>query len=161
MWWNWKWQMAARWRLNMRRYFNTEGQCEPEIHYMVRLDDRLDKIKRLFIDRGKYFIINRGRQYGKTVHWKTTWKKTILSSRWIFRVSAQRNMRMNLHLRKRLWECLQNHWNYTNCSSYILIFDRQQLKSSSTFYMISWHVYILNKSKKNYQRLHSFITAEI
>jgi hypothetical protein len=56
----------------MRRYFNTEGQCEPEIHYMVRLDDRLDKIKRLFIDRGKYFIINRGRQYGKTVHWKTT-----------------------------------------------------------------------------------------
>lgn len=50
----------------MRRYFNTEGQCEPEIHYMVRLDDRLDKIKRLFIDRGKYFIINRGRQYRKT-----------------------------------------------------------------------------------------------
>ena len=50
----------------MRRYFNTEGQCEPEIHYMVRLDDRLDKIKRFFIDRGKYFIINRGRQYGKT-----------------------------------------------------------------------------------------------
>lgn len=39
----------------MRRYFNTEGQCEPEIHYMVRLDDRLDKIKRLFIDRGKSF----------------------------------------------------------------------------------------------------------
>ena len=50
----------------MRRYFNTEGQCEPEIHYMVRLDDRLDKIKRFFIDMGKYFVINRGRQYGKT-----------------------------------------------------------------------------------------------
>lgn len=33
---------------------------------MVKLDDRLDKIKRQFVDRGKYFAINRGRQYGKT-----------------------------------------------------------------------------------------------
>ena len=50
----------------MRRYFNTEGLCKPDKHYMVRLDDRLDKIKRLYIDREKYFTINRGRQYGKT-----------------------------------------------------------------------------------------------
>ena len=50
----------------MERYFNTEGLCEPDVHYMVRLDDRLEKIKRLFVDRGKYFVINRGRQYGKT-----------------------------------------------------------------------------------------------
>lgn len=48
------------------RYFNTEGVCRPDVHYMVRLDDRLDKIKRLYVDRGKYFVINRGRQYGKT-----------------------------------------------------------------------------------------------
>ncbi len=33
---------------------------------MVRLDERLDRIKRLYVDKGKYFIINRGRQYGKT-----------------------------------------------------------------------------------------------
>lgn len=50
----------------MERYFNTEGLCDPEEHYMVRLDDRLRQIKRLFVDRGKYFVINRGRQYGKT-----------------------------------------------------------------------------------------------
>jgi hypothetical protein len=50
----------------MRRYFNTEGRCIPEEHYMVSLDDRLAKIKRLYVDRGKYFVINRGRQYGKT-----------------------------------------------------------------------------------------------
>lgn len=50
----------------MERYFNTEGLCKPEKHYMVRLDDRLSKIKRLFVDREKYFVINRGRQYGKT-----------------------------------------------------------------------------------------------
>ena len=33
---------------------------------MVRLDERLDKVKRLYVDREKYFVINRGRQYGKT-----------------------------------------------------------------------------------------------
>lgn len=50
----------------MRRYFNTEGQCDPEIHYMVKLDERVDRIKLFFIDTGKYFIINKARQYGKT-----------------------------------------------------------------------------------------------
>lgn len=33
---------------------------------MVRLDERLERIKKLYIDRRKYFVINRGRQYGKT-----------------------------------------------------------------------------------------------
>lgn len=50
----------------MTRYFNTEGSCNPEQHYMVRLDDRLKKVKETLVDRGKYFVINRGRQYGKT-----------------------------------------------------------------------------------------------
>lgn len=50
----------------MNRYFNTEGQCDPMMHYMVRLDDRVDEIKRRFVDPGKYFVINKGRQYGKT-----------------------------------------------------------------------------------------------
>lgn len=48
------------------RYFNTEGRCKPDEHYMVGLEDRLDRIKKLFVDRGKYFVMNRGRQYGKT-----------------------------------------------------------------------------------------------
>lgn len=50
----------------MTRYFNTEGLCRPEEHYMVRLDDRMRQIKRKLVDRKKYFAINRGRQYGKT-----------------------------------------------------------------------------------------------
>ncbi len=50
----------------MQRYFNTEGLCNPAVHYMVRLDERLKRIKESFVDRGKYFVINRGRQYGKT-----------------------------------------------------------------------------------------------
>ena len=48
------------------KYFNTEGSCKPEEHYMVKLDDRLGYIKRMLVERKKYFVINRGRQYGKT-----------------------------------------------------------------------------------------------
>lgn len=52
--------------MTLKRRFNVTGSCIPEMHYMVRLDDRLKKIKENFIDYGSYFIINRGRQYGKT-----------------------------------------------------------------------------------------------
>lgn len=48
------------------RYFNTEGRCKPELHYMAPLAERLKKIKEQYVDREKYFVINRGRQYGKT-----------------------------------------------------------------------------------------------
>lgn len=48
------------------KYFNTEGVCRPEEHYMVRLDERLEQIKEKLVDRKKYFVISRGRQYGKT-----------------------------------------------------------------------------------------------
>ena len=50
----------------MTRYFNTEGRCRPDLHYMVPLNERLKMIKEQFVDREKYFVINRGRQYGKT-----------------------------------------------------------------------------------------------
>lgn len=49
----------------MERYFNITGCCNPGEHYMVNLDSRLAQIKKM-IDRGQYFCINRGRQYGKT-----------------------------------------------------------------------------------------------
>ncbi|MCM1231297.1 MAG: AAA-like domain-containing protein [Ruminococcus flavefaciens] len=50
----------------MKRKFNITGSCNPQRHYMVQLDDRLQKIKEDYVDEGCYFIINRGRQYGKT-----------------------------------------------------------------------------------------------
>lgn len=50
----------------MVKYFNTEGSCKPKEHYMVSLDNRLAYIKKTLIDRKKYFVINKGRQYGKT-----------------------------------------------------------------------------------------------
>lgn len=48
-----------------QRCFNTTGTCNPKQHYMVRLDKRLTEIKDL-VDNGKYFTINRARQFGKT-----------------------------------------------------------------------------------------------
>ena len=47
------------------REFNVTGTCIPERHYMVDTTTKLEKIK-VMIDRGNYFTINRGRQYGKT-----------------------------------------------------------------------------------------------
>ena len=45
--------------------FNTTGTCYADKHYMVNIDDRVRQIKKM-VDRGDYFCINRGRQYGKT-----------------------------------------------------------------------------------------------
>lgn len=45
--------------------FNTTGVCIPSKHYMVDITERLVEIKKL-VDAEKYFVINRGRQYGKT-----------------------------------------------------------------------------------------------
>lgn len=50
----------------MKRRFNVTGSCNPDMHYMVKLDDRLKKIKEEYVDYGSYFVINKGRQYGKT-----------------------------------------------------------------------------------------------
>lgn len=49
----------------MKKRFNTAGLCIPSMHYMVNIDDKLEKIK-VLIDRKDYFVINRPRQYGKT-----------------------------------------------------------------------------------------------
>ena len=45
--------------------FNTTGVCIPSKHYMVDISDKVEQIKKL-VDDGKYFAINRARQYGKT-----------------------------------------------------------------------------------------------
>lgn len=47
------------------RTFNTTGICEPDKHYMVNLEQRLAEVK-VLVDEGKYFTINRARQFGKT-----------------------------------------------------------------------------------------------
>lgn len=49
----------------MAKYFNVNGVCYPDIHYMVRLESRLAEIKAM-ADAGKFFSVTRARQYGKT-----------------------------------------------------------------------------------------------
>ena len=49
----------------MAKYFNVNGSCDPDIHYMVDISDKLQQIKAM-VDSGAYFTINKARQYGKT-----------------------------------------------------------------------------------------------
>lgn len=49
----------------MNKVFNTSGDCKPDMHYMVDIEDRLIEMKAM-VDRGDYFTVNRARQFGKT-----------------------------------------------------------------------------------------------
>ena len=49
----------------MAKDFTITGTCIPAENYMVDITDKLGQIKKM-IDRREYFVINRGRQYGKT-----------------------------------------------------------------------------------------------
>ena len=49
----------------MRKEFNVTGSCNPQWHYMVDTAKRFESVENM-IDKGKYFTINRARQYGKT-----------------------------------------------------------------------------------------------
>ena len=48
-----------------KKYFNTAGPCQPEIHYMLSSVERMPHIKAL-IDQRNYFVIHAPRQVGKT-----------------------------------------------------------------------------------------------
>ncbi len=50
----------------MTRDFNDTGLCVRRLHYMVDTSPQIKKTFEKFIERGKYFTINRGRQFGKT-----------------------------------------------------------------------------------------------
>ncbi len=49
----------------MAKEFNVTGNCFPEEHYMADVSKQLEQTFEM-IEKGKYFIINRPRQYGKT-----------------------------------------------------------------------------------------------
>ena len=58
----------------MRKEFNVTGSCNPQWHYMVDTVQRFEAVESL-IDKGKYFTINRARQYGKTTTLRMIWRK--------------------------------------------------------------------------------------
>jgi hypothetical protein len=49
----------------MRRWFNTAGPCQADIHYMLSPTQRLPNLERL-IEQRNYFVIHAPRQTGKT-----------------------------------------------------------------------------------------------
>jgi hypothetical protein len=55
------------------REFNVTGSCNDKIHYMVDISNKIEQIKKM-VDKGKYFTINRARQYGKTTTLKYLYK---------------------------------------------------------------------------------------
>lgn len=50
----------------MRKKFHVTGNCVPDKHYMVNINDKINKIVVDYIQLGRYFTINQARQYGKT-----------------------------------------------------------------------------------------------
>ncbi len=52
--------------MSMAKKFNTTGVCISEQNYMVDINNRIDAIVTDYINEGKYFTVNRARQYGKT-----------------------------------------------------------------------------------------------
>ncbi len=50
----------------MARFFNTEGPCEGNKHYMLPAEGRVDADVERLIDRERYFVIHAPRQVGKT-----------------------------------------------------------------------------------------------
>lgn len=50
----------------MAKKFNTAGVCIPELNYMVDISKKIDIVIADYIKEGKYFTVNRARQYGKT-----------------------------------------------------------------------------------------------
>ncbi len=49
----------------MSKEFNTTGLCLPDVHYMADISGKLAACADM-VERGRYFVINRPRQYGKT-----------------------------------------------------------------------------------------------
>ena len=98
----------------MKRYFNLEGSCNPTEHYMVDLDNRLKKIKNL-VDNGKYFSINRARQYGKT---------TTLDA--LAEYLQKENLVIDLDFQ------MLSHEDFKSESTFVSAFSREVLLSVST-----------------------------
>ena len=69
--------------------FNTIGVCNPRKHYMVDISNKLDQIEKL-VERGRYFTINRPRQYGKTTTMFLLKKRLCKKNYLVIRLSFER-----------------------------------------------------------------------
>jgi hypothetical protein len=72
----------------MAKEFNITGLCFPKKHYMADVSKQLDDTFGM-IEKGRYFTINRPRQYGKTTALHILRKRLITSGYIIFHISFE------------------------------------------------------------------------
>jgi hypothetical protein len=72
----------------MAKEFNVTGTCFPEDHYMADVSKKLAETYSL-IENGKYFIINRPRQYGKTTTLYMMMDRLIANNYAVFNISFE------------------------------------------------------------------------
>jgi hypothetical protein len=72
----------------MAKEFNVTGLCSPQKHYMADVSTKLNTTYQM-IEKGKYFIINRPRQYGKTTTLHILRKQLIASGFIVFHISFE------------------------------------------------------------------------
>ncbi len=72
----------------MAKEFNVTGLCFPKEHYMADVSHQLVEIYQM-IQKGKYFTINRPRQYGKTTTLYTLMDRLIAGNYIVFNISFE------------------------------------------------------------------------
>jgi hypothetical protein len=72
----------------MAKEFNVTGLCLPKEHYMADVTQQLAETTEL-IEKGKYFTINRPRQYGKTTTLYTLMDNLIAANYIVFNISFE------------------------------------------------------------------------
>ena len=72
----------------MAKDFNITGLCLPKEHYMADVSHQLAETTEL-IEKGKYFTINRPRQYGKTTTLYTLMDRLIADNYIVFNISFE------------------------------------------------------------------------
>lgn len=66
----------------MYKEFNLTGWCNEKWHFMADISKKVEEVLQM-VYRGKYFIINRPRQYGKTTMLKTVDSLLSKSDEWL------------------------------------------------------------------------------
>jgi len=103
----------------MSKEFNVTGSCNPQKHYMVDISQKFNEVMKL-IEKGKYFTINRPRQYGKS---------TMLS----IIAKALRKRKKEYVLSRMSFEGIDDR-NFTSSKEFCPEFARRFCKSLKLFY---------------------------
>lgn len=76
----------------MEKFFTVTGTCHPDLNYMVDTTNRIEYIVREYIEKNKYFTINRARQYGKTTTLSRL-KERLKNEYYVIRISFEARRR--------------------------------------------------------------------